>query len=85
MFKGGGGRHGGQPVISPVGDIEFFRHIHRMSRLSRALNAPLDAWEEQTVRRTLERDGARVAHAVRLLLDEAFIELVTTLDNGIRN
>jgi hypothetical protein len=68
-----------------MGDGEFFRHLHRMSRLSRALNAPLDAWEAETLRRTRERYGESTVRAVRLLLDEAFIELVTTLDSGIKN
>jgi DNA-binding GntR family transcriptional regulator len=68
-----------------VGDREFFRHMDRMTRLSRAMNAPLDAWGADIVRRTRARDGDAVARAVRLHLHEAFIELVTTLDNGIRN
>jgi hypothetical protein len=68
-----------------MGDREFFRHLHRMSRLTRALNAPLDVWEAEIVRRTLERDGEATARSVRLLLHEAFIELVTTLDSGIKN
>lgn len=68
-----------------MGDREFFRHLHRMSRLTRALQAPLDAWEADVVNRTRQRDGESAARAVRLLLHEAFIELVTTLDNGIKN
>ena len=68
-----------------MGDREFFRHLHRMNRLTRALKAPLDAWEAEIVRRTRERDGEAAARSVRLLLHEAFIELVTTLDSGIRN
>jgi hypothetical protein len=68
-----------------MGDNEFFRHLHRMNRLTRALNAPLDAWEAEVLARTRERYGDRTARAVRLLLDQAFIELVTTLDNGIKN
>lgn len=68
-----------------MADEEFFRHIDRMSRLTRALQAPIDAWEEGVVRRTKEAFGASVARAVRLHLDEAFIELVTSLDRGIRN
>jgi hypothetical protein len=69
----------------PMGDREFFRHLHRMSRLSRAMNAPLDAWEADVLRRTRERYGEASARAVRVLLDEAYIELVTTLDSGIKN
>ncbi len=56
-----------------------------MSRLTRALKAPLDVWEQEVVRRTLERFGDEIARAVRRHLDEAFIELVTNLDSGIRN
>ena len=68
-----------------MADEEFFRHLDRMSRLTRALNAPLDAWEKDTVRRTNEAFGRDMAKAVRRHLDEAFIELVTNLDRGIRN
>jgi hypothetical protein len=68
-----------------MADEEFFRHLHRMSRLTRALKAPLDAWEQDIMRRTLERFGEDIARAVRRHLDEAFIELVTNLDAGIRN
>ena len=68
-----------------MGDREFFRHLHRMSRLTRALNAPLDAWEAEVLDRTRQRYGEQTARAVRRLLDEAFIELVTTLDSGIKN
>ena len=68
-----------------MGDREFFRHLHRMNRLTRALQAPLDAWEADVVSRTRTRDGERAARAVRLLLHEAFIELVTTLDSSIKN
>ena len=49
------------------------------------MNAPLDAWGAETVHRARARDGDAAARAVRLHLHEAFIELVTTLDNGIRN
>jgi hypothetical protein len=66
-------------------DEEFFRHIHRMSRLTRALKAPLDAWEADVLKRTAETLGSRIARAVRRHLDEAFIELVTSMDQGIRN
>ena len=68
-----------------MADEEFFRHIHRMSRLTRALKAPLDAWEADVLRRTTESFGAGIARTVRRHLDEAFIELVTGLDAGIRN
>jgi hypothetical protein len=68
-----------------MADEEFFRHLHRMSRLTRALKAPLDVWERDVVRRTLENFGSEIARAVRRHLDEAFIELVTNLDSGIRN
>jgi hypothetical protein len=68
-----------------MADEEFFRHIHRMSRLTRALKAPLDAWEADVLRRTTDNFGPRMARAVRRHLDEAFIELVTGLDQGIRN
>lgn len=68
-----------------MADEEFFRHLHRMSRLTRALKAPLDAWEKEVVRRTHESFGDEIARAVRRHLDEAFIELVTNLDSGIRN
>jgi hypothetical protein len=68
-----------------MGDREFFSHLHRMSRLTRALNAPLDAWEADVLEKTRLRDGEDMARAVRRLLDEAFIELVTTLDSSIRN
>ena len=56
-----------------------------MSRLTRALKAPLDAWEADVLRRTGESFGAGMVRAVRRQLDEAFIELVTSLDAGIRN
>ncbi|HTO21457.1 MAG TPA: hypothetical protein VMQ10_03195 [Spirochaetia bacterium] len=68
-----------------MADEEFFRHLHRMNRLTRALQAPLDAWERDIVLRTHRQFGGRTARAVRRHLDEAFIELVTTLDSGIRN
>ena len=68
-----------------MADEEFFRHLHRMSRLTRALKAPLDVWEQDVLRRTVESFGHDVARAVRRYLDEAFIELVTNLDSGIRN
>jgi hypothetical protein len=73
------------PHNTNMADEEFFRHIHRMSRLTRALKAPLDAWEADVLRRTTDTFGAQMARAVRRHLDEAFIELVTGLDQGIRN
>jgi hypothetical protein len=66
-------------------DEEFFRHIHRMSRLTRALKAPLDTWEAEVLRRTADAFGPGLARAVRRHLDEAFIELVTGMDQGITN
>jgi hypothetical protein len=68
-----------------MADEEFFRHINRMSRLTRALKAPLDAWEADVLKRTMETFGSGIARAVRRHLDEAFIELVTSMDQGIRN
>jgi hypothetical protein len=68
-----------------MGDREFFRHLHRMNGLTRAMNAPLDAWEAEVVRRARERYGEAAARAVRRHLHESFIELVTNLDPGIRN
>ncbi len=68
-----------------MADEEFFRHLHRMNRLTRALQAPLDTWERDILLRTIRRFGSRTARAVRRHLDEAFIELVTNLDAGIRN
>jgi hypothetical protein len=77
-----GDRHENDTTMA---DEEFFRHIHRMSRLTRALKAPLDAWEADVLRRTTETFGSDLARAVRRHLDEAFIELVTGLDQGIKN
>ena len=68
-----------------MADEEFFRHIHRMSRITRALKAPLDAWEADVLKKTTESFGSRIARAVRRHLDEAFIEMVTSMDQGIRN
>jgi hypothetical protein len=85
MFMGVGLRHDGQAWKIRLGDREFFRHLARMSRLTRALNAPLDAWAADIFRRARARDGDAAARAVRLQLHEAFIELVTTIDSGIRN
>jgi hypothetical protein len=85
MFMGVTRRHDGEPWETCMGDREFFRHLHRMSRLTRALSAPLDVWEADIIRRTRARYGEAAAQAVRRLLNEAFIELVTTLDSGIKN
>jgi hypothetical protein len=68
-----------------MGEEEFIRRLHRMRRLSRALLAPLDQWEAGVLRRTRESFGEAMAKAVRRHLDEAFIELVATLDSGIDN
>jgi hypothetical protein len=73
------------PHHTTMADDEFFRHIHRMSRLTRALKAPLDKWEAEVLRKTTESFGVGIARAVRRHLDEAFIELVTGLDQGIKN
>jgi hypothetical protein len=68
-----------------MAEEEFLRHMHRMSRLTRALQAPLDTWEAEVIRRTVAAFGIDVARAVRRHLDEAYIELVTTMDAGIGN
>ncbi len=68
-----------------MGEEEFLRRLHRMRRLTRALLAPLDLWEADVLRRTRESFGDSVAEAVHRQLDEAFIELVVTMDSGIRN
>jgi hypothetical protein len=68
-----------------MGEEEFFRHLHRMRRLNRALLAPLDLWEADVLRRTRESLGDAIARAVRRHLDEAFIELVVKMDGGIDN
>ncbi len=74
-----------ETIENTVGEEEFLRRLHRMQRLTRALLAPLDQWEAEVVRRTRERFGEATANAVRRHLDEAFIELVVTMDAGIRN
>ena len=74
-----------ETIERTVGEEEFLRRFHRMRRLTRALLAPLDQWEAEVVRRTRERFGDATAKAVRRHLDEAFIELVVTMDSGIRN
>ena len=74
-----------ETIETIVGEEEFLRRLHRMRKLTRALLAPLDQWEAEVVRRTRERFGEATANAVRRHLDEAFIELVVTMDAGIRN
>jgi len=74
-----------QTIGITLGEEEFLRRLHRMRKLSRAILAPLDQWEAEVVRRTRERFGEATANAVRRHLDEAFIELVVTMDAGIRN
>ena len=66
-------------------DTELFLHIRRMSRLTRALKAPLDQWEEDFLKRIRRRFGNEGVGLVRVQLDEAFIELVTSIDQGIEN
>ncbi len=68
-----------------MGEEEFLRRFHRMRRLTRALLAPLDQWEAGVLQKTRESFGEPMAEAVRRQLDEAFIELVVTLDGGIGN
>ncbi len=68
-----------------MADEEFFLHLNRMNRLTRALNAPLDAWEADVLRRTRESFGEAMARHVRFQLDKAFIELVTMIDGSIIN
>ena len=66
-------------------DTELFFHLRRMSRLALALRAPLDQWEAEHLRRVRGSFGEEAARMVRLQLDEAFIELVTRMDQGIGN
>ena len=66
-------------------DTELFLHIRRMSRLTRALKAPLDLWEEDFLKRIRRRFGDEGVGFVRAQLDEAFIEMVTSVDHGIEN
>ena len=66
-------------------DIELFLHIRRMSRLTRAQKAPLDLWEENFLKGIRRRFGSEGVGSVRVQLDEAFIELVTSIDLGIEN
>ena len=66
-------------------DTELFLHIRRMTRLTRALKAPLDLWENDFLKRIRRRFGNEGVGSVRVQLDEAFIELVTSIDQGIEN
>lgn len=66
-------------------DTELFLHIRRMSRLTRALKAPLDQWEEDFLKRIRRHFGNEGVGSVRVQLDEAFIELVTSIGHGIEN
>jgi len=68
-----------------MADEEFFLHLNRMNRLTRALHAPLDAWEADVLRRTRESFGEAMVRHVRFQLDKAFIELVTMIDGSIIN
>jgi hypothetical protein len=68
-----------------VDDAELFLHMKRMSRLTRAIRAPLDVWEAELLQRIRLRYGEHYARLIRMQLDEAFIELVTTVDQGIEN
>jgi hypothetical protein len=68
-----------------VDDAELFLHMKRMSRLTRAMKAPLDTWEAEVLQRIRRRYGEACARVIRMQLDEAFIELVTTIDQGITN
>jgi hypothetical protein len=56
-----------------------------MSRLTRALKAPLDQWEEDFLKRIRRHFGNEGVGSVRRQLDEAFIELVTSIGHGIEN
>ncbi len=66
-------------------DAELFFHAKRMSRLTRALKAPLDQWEASILARVRERFGEEEARLVRAELDEAFIDLATSIDVFIEN
>jgi hypothetical protein len=68
-----------------MADEEFFLHLGRMNRLTRALKAPLEAWEAEVLRRTRDSFGEAMAQHVRFQLDKAFIELVTMIDGSIVN
>jgi len=66
-------------------DVELFSHIHRMSKLTRALKAPLDRWESDVLARVRAHFDEGTVRRVRLDLDEAFIELVISMDEAIAN
>jgi hypothetical protein len=68
-----------------VDDPRLFFHVKRMSRLTRALKAPLDVWEAEVLQRVRLRFGEEQVRLVRAQLDQAFIELVTTIDIFIEN
>jgi hypothetical protein len=68
-----------------VDDAELFFHSKRMSRLTRALKAPLDQWEGEILARIREEFGDGMAKRIRAELDEAFIELATSIDLSIEN
>jgi len=68
-----------------VDDPELFFHAKRMSRLTRALKAPLDEWEADLLERVRLHFGDEHVRQVRMQLDEAFIELATTIDFFIEN
>jgi hypothetical protein len=68
-----------------VDDPELFFHTKRMSRLTRALRAPLDEWEAGLLARVRQHFGDEHIRQVRMQLDEAFIELATTIDFFIEN
>ena len=85
MFMGCGGRNEGKPPNAAMSDAELFHHIRRMSRLTRALQAPLDRWEAEVLQRVRAQFDESTARRVRLQLDEVFIELVITIDNNIGN
>ena len=66
-------------------DTALFLHIRRMSRLTRALKAPLDLWEGEFLNRIRRCFGNEGVGSVRVQLDEAFIELVTSVGRCIEN
>jgi hypothetical protein len=68
-----------------VDDTELFFHVKRMSRLTRALKAPLDEWEGDLLERVRLQFGDAQIRQIRQQLDEAFIELVTTIDFFVEN
>jgi hypothetical protein len=68
-----------------VDDSEHFFHVKRMSRLTRALKAPLDEWEAEILQRVRLQFGDAQVRQVRAQLDEVFIEMVTSIDVFIEN